>query len=457
MLRKSNLVVGVRLALIAALLASPGATLAQRGAGGGHTGGGTAGGGGLSGGGIATGLSEKDDLKDFHLALAVQATSPQIVAYNLMIKSSDAANTALQTFVEHLSNQNGGSDAAALAAPLSQSIATARTENKKFLDALSEQQKSGLKEIIKRLTKADSDLEQQARPLTLVTGDTKAVAPPIAVSAQNLGVALTSFRSQQFTLGEEMSIGNSNRGQDSFELPMVRNTVAFASQSVAITTSGELTKNSSQDGQNTFKLELTADLSDLQQNLTDILRAQLDKSEPCGERIAIQSATLTPRVQVSVVAVQLHFERWSCPGREMMNEMVEGNGTIEVKLTPEVADDGSLRLLPEIGRVTGEGVVGESLRSGSLGESLRDKITESILSVLRQGDDFKTTLPAAAQGSATLQQAQFQGTGSGRLLFVLEGEIRVSNDKATALTAELKGRSTAPPSSPQSSPAATPR
>ena len=36
-------------------------------------------------------------------------------------------------------------------------------------------------------------------------------------------------------------------------------------------------------------------------------------------------------------------------GRESMNEIVEGNGTIEVKLTPAVAEDGSLRLSAQIG------------------------------------------------------------------------------------------------------------
>ncbi len=452
MLRKSSLVFLGRLAAIAALLASPGVTLAQRGAGGGRTGGGTAGGGGLSGsGGIATGLSENDDLKDFHLALAVQASGAQIAAYNLMIKSSDAANSALQTFVGELNKQDSAFEVATLAAPLSQSIAAARTENKKFLDALSEQQKSGLKEIIKRLAKADSDLEQQARPLNLITGDAKAVAQPIALAAQNVGVALTSFRSQQVGLGEEMSILQPNLAQDSFEIPEAKRSINIANESIAITTFGLINRGATQDGQNTFHLELTADLSDLQQNMTEILRAQLDKSDPCGERITIESATLTPREPASVVAVQLHFERWSCPGREMLNEIVEGNGMLEVKLTPVVADDGGLRLLAEIGHVNAEGLLGESLRSGSLGEVLRDKITESVLTILRQGDDFKTTLPASAQGAATLRHAQFQGTGSGRLLAVFEGEIRVSSEKATALSAELQGRSVAPPSSPQSS------
>jgi hypothetical protein len=100
-----------------------------------------------------------------------------------------------------------------------------------------------------------------------------------------------------------------------------------------------------------------------------------------------------------------------------------------------------LRLVPEIGRITAEGLVGELLRSGPLGDALRDKITDALLSAVRQGGDFKVTLPPSAQGFATLHHAQFQGTGAGKLLIVLDGEIRVSDDKATSLTSELKGRS----------------
>ena len=76
---------------MAALFVSSCGLLAQRGPG--STGGGSAGGGGLSGGGgRATGLSVKDDLKDYHLALAVQATGQQVVAYRSMMKTTDAAD-----------------------------------------------------------------------------------------------------------------------------------------------------------------------------------------------------------------------------------------------------------------------------------------------------------------------------------------------------------------------------
>jgi hypothetical protein len=459
MLRKSTLVSGVRLAILAAmLLACPSAMLAQRGAGGGHTGGGTAGGGGLSGGtGRATGLDEKDELKDFHLALAIQATSQQIVAYNLMMQSTDAANTEWQAFVEHLGAPNTRSEIASRGASLDLAIENARAENRKFLGGLSEQQKSGLKEILKKLSKSDSDLEQQSKTLSLEIGDAKSVAQPIAASAQNLGLALTSFRSQQIGLGEEMSIRDPNSGQNSFDIPAVKNSVSFANQPIVIATSGVVTRGAAVGGQSTFKLALTADLSDLQRNLTDVLRAELDQADPCGERIEIRTATVTPREPASLVLVQLHFERWSCRGRETMNETVDGNGAIEVKLTPTVGEDGSLRLLPEIGRVDAEGLVGSLLRSGSLGETLRDKITESVLSTVRQGGDFKATLPPAAQGFATLQHVHFQGTGSGKLSVVLEGEIRVPNEKVAGLTSELKGRSPSQASSQETPREAIPR
>jgi hypothetical protein len=64
---------------------------------------------------------------------------------------------------------------------------------------------------------------------------------------------------------------------------------------------------------------------------------------------------------------------------------------------------------------------------------------QSVLTIMREGGDFKTTLPATAQGYATLRRAQFRGTGSGKLMAVLDGDIRVSDEKAMALTSALKG------------------
>ena len=94
-----------RVVLAVALLGYPCGMLAQHGGGSPGGGGlaGSAGGGGLSGpAGRATGVSEKDELKDFREVLAVQATSQQIVQYAAMVKISEAASAELRSFQERL-------------------------------------------------------------------------------------------------------------------------------------------------------------------------------------------------------------------------------------------------------------------------------------------------------------------------------------------------------------------
>ncbi|MFZ0276852.1 MAG: hypothetical protein WA254_09130 [Candidatus Sulfotelmatobacter sp.] len=441
----------------ASLLAYPCSVLAQHG-------GGTAGRGGESSGGlsapngIATGVSTKDELKDFHEVLAVQATSEQVTQFAAMVKSSEAASAELRGFREQFGKENGGAVLASRGATLDQALEKARAENRKFVDGLSERQKSGLKEVVKRLAKAESDLEQQAKVLDQVDADSKAVGQQIARAAENLDRALTSFRSQQADLGQEMSIGAAHSSQDfAFHLAPVNSSINFRNQPVVITTSGLISEGVAEGGQNTFRLELAADLSDLQDNMTAVLGAQLNKAETCGERIGIRNATLSPQDPATLVMVQLHYERWACFGRDTLNEMAEGNGAIEVKLTPAVGENGTLRLVPEVNRIDAQGLIGELLRSGALGDAVRDAVAQSVLSSVRQGGDFRVNLPAAAQGYATLRHAQFEGTGAGRVIAVLDGEIRVSNDKATALTSELRGRSSSPANKQNTTQEAVPR
>jgi len=441
--RDSNSAITI-IVLGAALLACPRGVFAQHGGGGGRIGGSAAGGGGLSSGNHATGIDAKDDLRDFHQIMAVQASNEQKTAYAAMVKSTAAAGAELQGFVELLRKGQNPPEVARRDKSFEEAIETSRTLNKRFLEGFSEAQKSGLKEITKRLGKADSELAQQAKVLDQEV-EANTAAPQMAGSAQNLERALTSFQHGQADLGEEMSIASSSTGQDSaFNLPPVKNKVNFADQAITVITSGVVSNSVAEGGGNTFAVQLTADMSDLQQTITDVLRARLDQTDRCGERIAVQTATLTPRGSVAVVTTQLHYERWTCNtmfGRESMNEIVEGNGTIEVKMTPTVAEDGTLRLVAQVGRVEAEGLVGELLRSSTLGETLRDKISDSVLSALRQGGDFKAALPAGARSYATLRRVQFQETGLGRLITVLDGEIRVSNENLLAVTSELRERS----------------
>ena len=141
--------------LAATLLASPCALFGQHGGGGGHIGGPAAGGGGLSGGNRATGIENKDDLRSFHEIMAVQATSEQKIAYAAMLKSTAIASIELKAFIEQLRKDNNTPEVASHDKTLEDAIETARMLNRKFVEGFSEAQKSGLKEITKRLAKTD--------------------------------------------------------------------------------------------------------------------------------------------------------------------------------------------------------------------------------------------------------------------------------------------------------------
>lgn len=454
MFRTGSFISGLKAVFVIATFAHSCTMVAQRGAA--SVGGGTAGGGAMGRSGPATGLDLKDDLKTFHDTLALQANGLQIIEYKLVMKDTESASAELRAFLEQVAKENNASAVADRDKAFEQALEKARTENTAFLQKLSDRQKSGLKDTIKKLVKTDSDLAQEAKALDLAM-DPKTGGNLLANSAQNLQRTLTNFQNQQVDLGEEMSISAGDSGQDvSFKIPPVNSAVNFAALnpasaspsdlSVAITTSGVVSRSALQSGENIFRFELSADLSDLQQHISEVLGSQLDKGERCGEQIVIQNANLAPSTPASVVLVQMHYERWACFGGAP-NEMAEGNGAIEVKLLLGVGEDGSLRLVPTIGRVDAQGLVGDLLRSGTLGEVVRDRITESLLTSVRSASNYKALLPSAAQGNVTLRRARFLETGAGGVSVVLNGDIQVSSDKAAILTSELKASEAKEPSS----------
>lgn len=229
-----------------------------------------------------------------------------------------------------------------------------------------------------------------------------------------------------------------------FKIPPVKIPLNIKDQHVTIVASGLITLLTKAQGLNILKLELKADLSDLQQNMTDLLSAELDKNDPCGDRITIQHATLTPVDPASLAVVQLHYERWACAkvlGKKEAKRLVGGNAVMQMKLTPAVEDDNTeLRLVPEVGPIEADGALGELLRSGALGDMLREKVRKAILSALQKGTDLSATLPPAVQGYAKIKNAQFKDAESGRLLVILDGEIQITNEQIQALSKQVKER-----------------
>jgi hypothetical protein len=445
--------------LVAALMAAPSPMVAQHG-GGGHGMGGGMGGGGLSGGGRPSGVDAKDDLKDFHHAMAVQATAEQSTAFASLIATTEAASKMLHELSARASQSAPAApaekspDLAQQANSMDQAIQKARTANKQFLDGFSKSQKSGLKDVSRRLEKADSELGEQAKPLpALVAGGTPD-GKQITASAENLDKALTNFYDQQLSLGREMGIELPSSIQEvALDIPSYSSQVGVTGDLIAITTSGKVSKFTAQGGESSFKLEMVADLTNLQQNMSAFLRARLNRSDACGERLAIQRATLSPSVPASFVVVQLHFERWTCgrtPGQTANQiELVGGDGSISLKLTPAVDKDGALKMLPQVTHTEGSGSVGEMLRTGSLGDDLRDNITSTVLSALQQAVNSKKALPAAAQDHATMQQAKFRDGGAGELELVMNGDLSISEEQFKLAAGQLKERVSAEEAAPR--------
>jgi len=405
-----------------------------------HGGHGMASGGGIGGISRPTGIDEKDSLKDFHQVLALQATSEQVAEFQTLIKSTETAQAEVQSVLQQLRKENVAPDSGRRES-LDHALGNVRIGNKKFSEGFSAAQKAGLKDIVKRLAKADVDLDQEQKRLDQSL-DAKVAAPEITPHVESLDKALTDFYNQQLALGREMSVTLAT-GQDlAFTLPQVKTSVRVQNLMIPVAVSGSLSQISAQGSQRIFKLELIADLTELQQNITSLLRTQLDSSETCGQRVAIQQASLTPAAPASLLVVRLHFERWMClrnSGQPTSTELAESEGTVEIKLAAAIEKQkpNTLAVSAAFGRIDASGMLSEVLHSGALGEDLQDGAAQSLLSAGRAGMDFGTSLPPAVRNSANIQSARFRDLGVGGLSVVLDGQVEISNEQADQLASQL--------------------
>jgi len=229
-----------------------------------------------------------------------------------------------------------------------------------------------------------------------------------------------------------------------FKIPPVKIPFTVKDQQSYITASARISMTANAGDLDIFKLQFTADLAGLQENMTGLLASQLDKDDHCGDRIAIQQATLAPASPASIASVHLHYERCACVkafGKQQAERVIAGNATISVKLTPGVEKNNTeLQLTPEVGEIQADGSLGELLRSGAVSTMIRERIRTAILNAMQKGTNLSATLPPAAQAYATIENAEFRDAGSGRLLVELDGQVRVPKDKVQALTKQVKDR-----------------
>ena len=222
-------------------------------------------------------------------------------------------------------------------------------------------------------------------------------------------------------------------------IPPVKTSMSVQNQAVSVTVSGSVTGASAGHETAPFRLALTADLSDLQQNITTLLSSQLNRSEKCGDRLTIEHATLTPNAPIALLTANLHYEKWACAkvfGKDVVKRLAGGDGAVDVRLTPVVDANRTIRLQSDIGEIRAEGSLGEALRSGSLGPALRDKIRTALAAAMDKAN-LEASIPPELQAVAAIQAAQFVD-GAGRLCLNLSGEVRISAEQLRILIDQRK-------------------
>jgi hypothetical protein len=208
------------------------------------------------------------------------------------------------------------------------------------------------------------------------------------------------------------------------KIPPIQTSLDVKGQVVRITAWGAV----SSGPQGSFKLAMTADLSNLQDSVGALLASELNRSDRCGERLSVESATLVPAAPAAILTAHVHFERWGCVkalGRDIVRRLVGGNATVVVKLTPSAGPDG-ISMTSEVQKIDADGSLGEVLQSGSFGTAVKEKIASSIESSVRKGLDLKSALPPAVASVAVLRGAQFASGTEGRLRLSLDGEVHIS-------------------------------
>jgi hypothetical protein len=243
-------------------------------------------------------------------------------------------------------------------------------------------------------------------------------------------------------LAVQMFAAPPRKGDFTFRIPPQKISLNIANRPVAIAAWGTISVATRGHNEYVLSLELDSDLSDLQQNMTGLLQAQLDKNDACGDRIAIQHAALLPTPPSARAIVQLHYERYACfkaLGKRRSRKLVGGNGVIQMKLTPTIDAGKTLRLVPEIESIQADGSLGEVLR-GPFGATVREKITKSLLAAMEKGTDRSLTLPPAVQDVAVIDEAEFDDEGSGRLAVALGGQVTITREQIQRIKEQLKTR-----------------
>lgn len=160
---------------------------------------------GASGTAGSAGTSDSS-LQDFNHALAVQATPDQASRFQSLAKGAEAARKQAQDLLRLAAKADEPAEFRQHVAALKDAVEDLQAGNKAFVSSFSKSQKSGLKELTKKLDKADSEISKQKKALEQRLGLPQGDDQGVAGLADKMEKALTDFQAEQLSLGKEMGI-----------------------------------------------------------------------------------------------------------------------------------------------------------------------------------------------------------------------------------------------------------
>jgi hypothetical protein len=176
------------------LLACPSTLLAQRG---GHN-------ASRPSTGASNPTPNTSDMNDFNRAIALQATPDQVAQFQQLNKSTEAASKQAQNLIQ--APNNASTPNSSRYTDLSDVVDEAQTNIQRFVGSFSAVQQSGLKPLIKKLSKADLDVSKQSKALAQELERSQINDKKLLAVTAKLDKALTGFRMELADIGKEMGI-----------------------------------------------------------------------------------------------------------------------------------------------------------------------------------------------------------------------------------------------------------
>jgi hypothetical protein len=156
------------------------------------------------------GATGPDDLSDFKRALALQASPDQVSQFKRLSSSTAAARKSAQELLQ-LADHASKPELLRSAKPFGDWVEEAQNDNGKFLRTFSPAQKSGLKDVAKKMAKSNSKITKENQTLARELEQAGADSQQIAGVVEKLDKALNDFQAQQLAIGNEMGIQNDNK------------------------------------------------------------------------------------------------------------------------------------------------------------------------------------------------------------------------------------------------------